>query len=455
MDNSDDVLNFDSVSEDDLGPVDRPIEVDEVSSSSDDMMSSSPEASEDEEKKDSLHAWGSNKNNYYGGIENDIDEDALELKEAKELEQDQMQNLHEEDFAVSEDEDEAEREEDAKMNLGFGIMEEEVRKDVKDLSEKELLKILRKESPEVLVMLPELQTRLKALVSDLQPVIQSASKDPAELPSGERLSATGKRVVECRTQVELGYPVVLLSYLLLKTEQRDLKEHPATRLLVKARALRDRLESLLPSLSPLLVEQVHKEREETGEEKESEEEKETSEGETAAVLEEEEAFSRPVRRVEAAKATVDGEMDSEIDSDVNSDVYSDVHDDDHSQVESGRKREREEDDDFYESMVSRREGKKQAKEERKKYLEMHVREDYLLKDGESRKATQKILKNRGMVASRPKENRNPRVKKRMRYEKALKRRKGQVAALRVNEADQYMGEKSGIRSDIIHSRQFR
>jgi hypothetical protein len=65
-----DVLNFDSVSEDDLGPVDRPIEVDEVSSSSDDMMSSSPEASEDEEKKDSLHAWGSNKNNYYGGIEN-------------------------------------------------------------------------------------------------------------------------------------------------------------------------------------------------------------------------------------------------------------------------------------------------------------------------------------------------------------------------------------------------
>lgn len=40
----------------------------------------------------------------------------------------------------------------------------------------------------------------------------------------------------------------------------------------------------MPSLSPLLVEQVHKEREETGEEEESEEEKETSEGETAAVL---------------------------------------------------------------------------------------------------------------------------------------------------------------------------
>ena len=46
----------------------------------------------------------------------------MELKEAKELEQDQMQNLHEEDFAVSDDEDEAEREEDAKMNLGVSFL---------------------------------------------------------------------------------------------------------------------------------------------------------------------------------------------------------------------------------------------------------------------------------------------------------------------------------------------
>ena len=51
--------------------------------------------------------------------EQDIDEEGLELKEAKELEQNQMQALHDEDFAVSEDEEEErEREEDAKLNLG-------------------------------------------------------------------------------------------------------------------------------------------------------------------------------------------------------------------------------------------------------------------------------------------------------------------------------------------------
>ena len=83
-----------------------------------------------------------------------------------------------------------------------------------------------------------------------------------------------------------------------------------------------------------------------------------------------------------------------------------------------------------------------------------LNEDFELEEGESRKATQKILKNRGLVPSRPKENRNPRVKKRRRYEQAVKRRKGQVVPMRTNEADQYMGEKSGIRADVTHSRLF-
>ena len=125
-------------------------------------------------------------------------------------------------------------------------------------------------------------------------------------------------------------------------------------------------------------------------------------------------------------------------------------------MEESRKREKPmEEDEYYEQMVSRKKQKEAAKEERKKYLEVYVNDDYELGEGESRKATQKILKNRGLVPSRPKENRNPRVKKRRRYEKALKNRKGQVAALRTNEADQYMGEKSGIRSDVTHSLIFR
>lgn len=111
-------------------------------------------------------------------------------------------------------------------------------------------------------------------------------------------------------------------------------------------------------------------------------------------------------------------------------------------------------DDFYREMKKRKEAKRSAKEARQQYAARYVNEDFELEEGESRKATQKILKNRGLVPSRPKENRNPRVKKRRRYEQAVKRRKGQVVPMRTNEADQYMGEKSGIRADVTHSRLF-
>lgn len=54
------------MSEDDLGIADDAISVDEVSSSSSDGMESSSE--ENEEEVD-IHAWGRDKKNYYGGID--------------------------------------------------------------------------------------------------------------------------------------------------------------------------------------------------------------------------------------------------------------------------------------------------------------------------------------------------------------------------------------------------
>ena len=65
-----DELNFSSVSDDDLGVVDNSVSVDEVSSSSNSEVSSSSEESENEnEDEQDIHAWGRNKKNYYGGIE--------------------------------------------------------------------------------------------------------------------------------------------------------------------------------------------------------------------------------------------------------------------------------------------------------------------------------------------------------------------------------------------------
>jgi U3 small nucleolar RNA-associated protein 3 len=72
-------------------------------------------------------------------------------------------------------------------------------------------------------------------------------------------------------------------------------------------------------------------------------------------------------------------------------------------------------------------------------------------DGE-RAISKAILKNRGLVAHKAKINRNPRVKKREQYRKALIRRKGKVREVRTLEGHKYGGEGTGIKTGISRSR---
>lgn len=63
-----------------------------------------------------------------------------------------------------------------------------------------------------------------------------------------------------------------------------------------------------------------------------------------------------------------------------------------------------------------------------------------------------ILKNRGMSAHKAKINRNPRVKKREQYRKALIRRKGAIREVRTQEGHKYGGEGTGIKTGLSRSR---
>jgi U3 small nucleolar RNA-associated protein 3 len=65
-----------------------------------------------------------------------------------------------------------------------------------------------------------------------------------------------------------------------------------------------------------------------------------------------------------------------------------------------------------------------------------------------------IMKNRGLTPHKNKLNRNPRVKKRMAFRKAVIRRKGQVRDVREGEAGQYAGEATGIRKAVTKGRKF-
>merc|ERR1712154_20515 len=70
-------------------------------------------------------------------------------------------------------------------------------------------------------------------------------------------------------------------------------------------------------------------------------------------------------------------------------------------------------------------------------------EDDDIEVDEKRGITYKIAKNKGLTPKRSKLQRNPRVKNRVKYQKAMKRRKGAVREVR-DQNTKYGGEASGI-----------
>jgi len=105
---------------------------------------------------------------------------------------------------------------------------------------------------------------------------------------------------------------------------------------------------------------------------------------------------------------------------------------------------------FYNKMATKSKDKKSFKKSLYKVAPKFPRVD-----GEvagERAISRTILKNRGLVAHKAKINRNPRVKKREQYRKALIRRKGAVREVRNDEGHKYGGEGTGIKSGISRSR---
>ena len=85
--------------------------------------------------------------------------------------------------------------------------------------------------------------------------------------------------------------------------------------------------------------------------------------------------------------------------------------------------------------------------------EMFVEEE--MEGDAKRKATYKILANRGLTPHRKKENRNPRVKKRMKYDKALKKLSStRAVAVDKTKLSKYDGERTGIKANLARSTKF-
>ncbi|KAJ1911882.1 something about silencing protein 10 [Mycoemilia scoparia] len=83
-------------------------------------------------------------------------------------------------------------------------------------------------------------------------------------------------------------------------------------------------------------------------------------------------------------------------------------------------------------------------------LEENLQNEAALPADRKRKINYQILKNKGLIPKRSKEQRNPRVKRRMRYEKAQKKLGSQVRLVKKLDGH-YGGEETGIKSRLSRS----
>lgn len=111
---------------------------------------------------------------------------------------------------------------------------------------------------------------------------------------------------------------------------------------------------------------------------------------------------------------------------------------------------KDDDDDFYARVAKKSKSKKDIRKNLYKVAPKFPRVEEVV-EGE-RAVNKTILKNRGLVAHKAKINRNPRVKKREQYRKALIRRRGAVRDIRTDEGHKYGGEETGIKTTLSRSR---
>ncbi|KAK7203462.1 Sas10 C-terminal domain-containing protein [Myxozyma melibiosi] len=118
------------------------------------------------------------------------------------------------------------------------------------------------------------------------------------------------------------------------------------------------------------------------------------------------------------------------------------------------------DDGYYDMVKASKEKKKQDKIDLHESIKKAAKEGNLAKlqdevgeDGK-RAINYQILKNKGLTPKRNKDNRNSRVKKRKKYEKAKKKLASMKAIYKPAESA-YAGEKTGIKKNVTKSMKFR
>lgn len=390
-DEEEEVLALDVADEDDE---------DGESEEGDDDDGGSSVQSETEASVDPSLSWGQRKKLYYDTdygsksrgrqSQQEVEEEEREEEaEAQLIQRRLAQALQEDDFGVSW------VEAFAKPVPQVNEAETRVVKDLAKVSVKEKLKMLRKESPELLELIDDLKVKLTEMKDELEPLLQLVEQKI--IPPGK-----GSQYLRTKYNLYLNYCSNISFYLILKARRVPVHGHPVIERLVTYRNLINKLsvvdQKLSSEIRHLLTLKDGAGKKELNLKAKSMKTKPKSVSETSA----------------AALAVRDLSDDSDFDE------------------EAALK--------YYKEMEERQKLKRKKEE--------NSTEEKALEDQNAKRAiTYQIAKNRGLTPRRKKIDRNPRVKHREKFRKAKIRRRGQVREVR-REEQRYTGELSGIRAGV-------
>lgn len=357
--------------------------------------------SEVEASVDPSLSWGQRKKLYYDtdcssksrrrqGQQEVEEEEKEEEEEAQLIQRRLAQALQEDDFGVTW------VEAFAKPVPQVDEAETRVVKDLAKVSVKEKLKMLRKESPELLELIEDLKVKLTEVKDELEPLLQLVEQ--GVIPPGK-----GSQYLRTKYNLYLNYFSNISFYLILKARRVPAHGHPVIERLVTYRTLINKLSVVDQKLSSE-IRYLLTLKDDAGRKELIPKAKSTK------------AKPKSVSEAVAASAVTDL-SDSDFDEEAALKYYKEIED---------------------------RHNLKRKKEE-------NSTEDKALENQNAKRAiTYQIAKNRGLTPRRKKIDRNPRVKHREKFRRAKIRRRGQVREVR-REEQRYSGELSGIRAGVKKS----
>lgn len=354
--------------------------------------------SEAEASVDPSLSWGQRKRLYYDTdygsksrgrqSQQEVEEEEREEEEEAQVIQRRLtQALQEDDFGV------AWVEAFAKPVPQVDEAETRVVKDLAKVSVKEKLKMLRKESPELLELIEDLKVKLTEVKDELEPLLQLVEK--GVIPPGK-----GSQYLKTKYNLYLNYCANISFYLILKARRVPAHGHPVIERLVTYRNLINKLSVVDQKLSSEIRHLLT-----------------AKEGAGTKDLNPKAKLTKT--KPKSAKRT-----------DANADLTEEPEFDEAAL-------------EFYKEMEDRPELKRKKEEN-------SAEEQALEEQNAKRAITYQIAKNRGLTPRRKKIDRNPRVKHREKFRRAKIRRRGQVREVR-REEQRYSGELSGIRAGVKKS----